>query len=397
MQTFEPKHSIKNLQSTITSVMKKTIIFSLIALIFAACSAGGGDDLASKKAQLATYQTQMDELKSKMTALEAEIAKMSEGVEQREIAKAVAVETLKASPFAHYIEVRGNVEAKQSQSVNAGMPGQLRRVLVEEGQQVSRGQLLAEIDASSMQESIKQMEINIAAAKTVYERQQKLWDQKIGSEIQLIQAKSSYESLVQQLASMKEQFKYAKITAPVGGTVDIVYLKTGQSVAPGMPVVNIVNTAELRAVGKVPDSYSSQVREGMAVKIILPDLGDTISSKVTLVSKAINQSSRTFTVESALPSRTNVKPNLYAILSINDQNVANTLVVSQNIIQSDEKGKFVLIAAQKDGKLRAVKRYVETGLSYNGKVQVTSGLQAGDQVISMGYQTVADGQLLVLE
>ncbi len=230
--------------------MKRTILFSIIALAFSACTSAGGDDLASKRTQLAAFQTQKNELEGKIQQLEVEIAKMSEGTVQREIAKAVALETLQTSPFSHYIEVRGNIEAKQSQSVNAGMPGQLKKVYVVEGQQISKGQLIAEVDATSMRESMRQLEINIETAKTVYERQQKLWDQKIGSEIQYIQAKSGYESLVQQLASVKQQFKYARITAPVGGTVDVVYLKTGQSVAPGMPVVNIVNTSDLRAVAK---------------------------------------------------------------------------------------------------------------------------------------------------
>lgn len=376
--------------------MKRTILFFIIALVFSACTSEVGDDLASKRAQLATIQTQKNELESQIAKLEAEIAKMSEGVEQREIAKAVALETLKTSPFSHFIEVRGNVEAKQSQSVNAGMPGQLKKVYVQEGQQVSKGQLIAEVDATSMRESMRQLEINIETAKTVYERQQKLWDQKIGSEIQYIQAKSGYESLVQQLASVKEQFKFARITAPVSGTVDAVYLKTGQSVAPGMPVVNIVNTSDLRAVAKVPDSYSEKVREGLSVKIILPDSKDTINSRILLVSKAINQLSRTFTVECALPARANIKPNMYALVSINDQNLSNALIVSENIVQADEKGKFILIAVEKDGKSRAEKRYVETGLSYNGKVQIKSGLAAGEKIISMGYQTVTDGQLLTL-
>jgi len=376
--------------------MKRTILFSIIALVFSACSSGGGDDLASKRAQLAAFQTQKNELESKILQLEGEIAKLSEGTVQREIAKAVALETLQTSAFSHFIEVRGNIEAKQSQSVNAGMPGQLKKVYVVEGQQVSRGQLIAEVDATSMRESMRQLEINIETAKTIYERQQKLWEQKIGSEIQYIQAKSGYESLVQQLASVKEQFKYARITAPVGGTVDVVYLKTGQSVAPGMPVVNIVNTSDLRAVAKVPDSYSDKVREGLSVKIILPDTKDTINSKIILVSKAINQMSRTFTVECALPVRAGIKPNQYALVSINDQNLSNALIVSENIVQSDEKGKFILIAIEKDGKSRAVKRYVETGLSYNGKIQIKSGLAAGEKIISMGYQTVTDGQLLTL-
>ena len=376
--------------------MKRTILFSIIALALSACTSGGGDDLASKRTQLAAFQTQKNELEGKIQQLEVEIAKMSEGTVQREIAKAVALETLQTSPFSHYIEVRGNIEAKQSQSVNAGMPGQLTKVYVVEGQQVSKGQLIAEIDATSMRESMRQLEINIETAKTVYERQQKLWDQKIGSEIQYIQAKSGYESLVQQLASVKQQFKYARITAPVGGTVDMVYLKTGQSVAPGMPVVNIVNTSDLRAVAKVPDSYSDKVREGLSVKIILPDTKDTINSKVILVSKAINPMSRTFTVECAVPARSNIKPNMYALVSINDQNLSNALVVSENIVQSDDKGKFVLIAVEKDGKPRAEKRYVVTGLSYNGKIQIKSGLNAGEKIISMGYQTVTDGQLLTL-
>lgn len=376
--------------------MKRTILFSIIALALSACTSGGGDDLASKRTQLAAFQTQKNELEGKIQQLEVEIAKMSEGTVQREIAKAVALETLQTSPFSHYIEVRGNIEAKQSQSVNAGMPGQLTKVYVVEGQQVSKGQLIAEIDATSMRESMRQLETNIETAKTVYERQQKLWDQKIGSEIQYIQAKSGYESLVQQLASVKQQFKYARITAPVGGTVDMVYLKTGQSVAPGMPVVNIVNTSDLRAVAKVPDSYSDKVREGLSVKIILPDTKDTINSKIILVSKAINQLSRTFTVECAVPARSNIKPNMYALVSINDQNLSNALIVSENIVQADEKGKFILIAVEKDGKSRAEKRYVVTGLSYNGKIQIKSGLNAGEKIISMGYQTVTDGQLLTL-
>ncbi len=376
--------------------MKKIFFLALLPLMFAACGGSQGGENASlegKKAQLAQYKSEMDALRGKIQALEAEIAEMEVASGQAAPARVVTVADVRTEVFSHFIDLQGTIEAENSMMVTAGMPGLIKKVYVKEGQNVTAGQLLAEVESGALDESIKQLEINLELAKTAYERQKSLFDQKIGTEIQYLQAKTAFESLQQQLVVLREQQKLTKITAPVGGTLDELYAKVGSAAAPGVPIATLVNTGDLRAKARVPDAYAGNVRRDAPVKVILPDLGDTIQSRVGFIGNAVNAYTRTFTVECSVPQRPNVKANMFARISINDQNIPNAVVLPENLVQSDYDGRrFVLVAVEEGGKKVARKRFVELGASYNGRVHITKGLGTGDRFISFGFQTVADGQ-----
>ena len=376
--------------------MKKILLLTLLPLMFVACGGSESTDNASlegKKAQLAQYRSEMDALRGKIQTLEAEISALEMASGQAAPARVVTVAEVRTQVFSHYIDLQGMIEAENSMMVTAGMPGLIKKIYVKEGQTITAGQLLAEVESGALDESIKQLEINLELAKTAYERQKSLFDQKIGTEIQFLQAKTNFESLQQQLVAMREQQKLTKITAPVGGTLDELYAKVGSAAAPGVPVATLVNTGDLRAKARVPDAYVGNVKRDVPVKVVLPDLGDTIQTRVSFIGNAVNAFTRTFTVECSVPQRPNIKANMFARLSINDQNIANAVVLPENLVQSDYDGRrFVLVAAEEGGKKFARKRYVELGASYNGQVHITKGLGIGDRYISFGFQTVADGQ-----
>lgn len=377
--------------------MKPHLLLSLlIFLLLSACTEpSGADAVKLKRKEIAAHKQSISALQEKIIVLEREIASISpDSAVQREIAKAVDIEVIKTSDFNHFIDLRGAVISEQSLRVDAGMPGMLKRVLVQKGQRVNKGQLIAEVEAASMEESLKQLQINADLAKTAYERQENLWNQKIGSEFQYLQAKTAYESVQQQIVSVQEQLKLSKVYAPVSGVVDDVYLKVGQNILPGMPLATLINLGDLRASALVPDNYMGLLRPGMEVTVKLPDIGETLNTRISNISAAINPMTRSFNVECKLPSKPNIKPNMYATLSIRSASFKDAIVVSENVVQQDEKGSFLLVIDDTEGNMRAQKRYVEKGLSYGGKTQILKGLKAGEQYISFGYQTVADGQLI---
>jgi RND family efflux transporter MFP subunit len=233
----------------------------------------------------------------------------------------------------------------------------------------------------------------LKTAQDLYNRQKGLWDQKIGTEVQFIQAKTNLESIEQRIATTNEQLAQTKIYAPISGTVDLVILKAGQSIAPGMPLCNIINLGDLKVKGSVTEAYAAKVRNGDVVNIFFPDLKKEIQSRVTYVSKSIDPMTRTFIVECKLPAGAEYRANMIAVMKITDYSNAKAIVVPVNVIQNGEEGEFVL-AAEKTGenKATAKKVMVKQGVNYNGMVEISSGLKAGDWIISTGYQNVNNGE-----
>lgn len=363
-------------------------VVAVVALL-AACSAATPDD---KKAQLEKLKTQQAEIAKQVQQLEKDMAKENP-TEVKVKLKDVAVTEVAPIKFDHYVQTQGSVEAEDNIAVSPKSPGVIVNVYVTEGQQVSKGQTLAQIDNSILAGSIESMKSQLALAKTVFERQENLWNQKIGTEVQYLEAKSRKETLERQLNSLQEQNNALRITAPINGTVDEVMAKIGEAVSPGQPAFRVVNTSDLKLTAKVSEAYSTQIKKGNKVKVSIPELKKDLESTVTFVGKTIDPLSRTFAVEIDLPSQKDLRPNMTGIVKVIFHTEPAALTIPINVVQ-DINGEKVVFVAEQDGKNTvARKKVVQVEGVYNGQAQV-SGLTAGEKIVTFGYQGLNDGEFL---
>lgn len=374
--------------------MKSTIYTRLsviaIAGVLAACSAATPDD---KKAQLEKLKSQEKEISKQIQQLEAEIAKTNPDSTTTVKSKEVSITVLTPRKFDHYVQTQGSVDAEDNIMVSAKSPGVVTAVYIKEGQQVSKGQVLAQIDNSVIIRSIEAQKAQLELAKTVFERQKNLWDQKIGTEVQYLQAKTNKESLEKQLESLNEQNDMTRIKAPINGTVDEISIKIGENIAPGMPAVRVVNTSDLKLIANVSEAYVTDIKKGNTAVISIPELKKEITAKVTFVGKTIDPLSRTFPVEIKLPANDNLRPNMTGILKVIFHTEPSTIVVPVNVVQELNKEKIVFVA-ETDGKQTVARKKVVTVEGVYDNLAQVKGLNAGDKVITFGYQGLNDGQVI---
>jgi membrane fusion protein, multidrug efflux system len=363
----------------------------IIAGLLAACSAASPDD--DKKARLGKLKEQQASITKEIQKLESEIVAESPDSATSVRAKDVAVTELKPQTFDHYVQTQGYVESENNILVSAESMGVVTKVLVTEGQQVSRGQTLAQIDNSVIMRSVESMESQLELATSVYERQKNLWDQKIGTEVQFLQAKTNKESLEKQLASLREQNEKSKIKSPINGTVDAVSVKAGENIAPGLPAVRVVNASDLKIQASVSEAYITRIKKGNKVRVSISELNKELDAKVTFVGKTIDILSRTFNVEVALPSEPNLRPNMTATVKIIFESVPSAVVVPINVIQEINNEKVVYVAEQKGNNAIASRRVVTIEGVYGNVAQV-KGLNVGDKLITIGYQGLNDGDFV---
>ncbi len=371
------------------------LIAGFTAFLLLACGGENDDSLAGKQAELTKLKTEQSETEAKIKALEGEIAKLDTTIKQDDRAVAVTVSPVVSENFKHYVEVQGSIDAKNSVMVSPKSGGVLTSVLVKEGDYVKQGATMARVDNSVMKESIAEVQNQLALANTVYEKQARLWEQKIGTEIQYLQAKNNKEALEKKIATLNTQLGQSNIAAPISGVVDQVIAKVGEMAAPGAPIARVVNLSNLKVVAKVADSYVASVKKGDEVIVKFPDLDQEYKARITFVSTTVDPLTRTFRIEANLPSSNSLKPNMLAQVQINDATKKDALVIDQNLVQSTENGTVVYVAENEGGKKVAKSRTVKTGLSYNGQIEILAGLKAGDQLITQGYQDVADGQAVI--
>ncbi|RYF50552.1 MAG: efflux RND transporter periplasmic adaptor subunit, partial [Cytophagaceae bacterium] len=365
--------------------MKTYYAIALVSLL-TACSQEKKTDVQGKREELTALKSQQTELTTKIKTLEADLAKLEPKKQDNERVKDVSVAPLSASTFKHFVELQGTIDAKNNVQVSPKSGGVVTSVFVKEGDQVRAGQAIAKVDDQLLRESMSELKTQLSLVNTIYEKQASLWKQQIGTEIQYLQAKNNKESLERRMSTLNAQLSQSTVTAPISGVVDQVMIKIGQSAAPGMPLVRIVNLSQLKVVAKVSDTYSGSVRKGDLVLIEFPDLKKTLNSRISFVATTVDPLSRTFTIEAPLPSDNALKPNMLARIKINDETKANAIVINQNLIQSTENGQLVYVAVNEGGKKVAKARTVKTGQSYGGQIAVTQGLQAGDQLVTAGYQ-----------
>lgn len=373
-------------KSSIYGVVSALVLAGLLA----ACSAASSDN--DKKSRLEKLKKDQLSLTKEIKKLEAEVA-MENPDSVSVKAKEVVVKELQTSKFDHYIQTQGSIESVENIQVSSKSPGVITSVLVREGDVVKKGQILAQIDNSLVLSSIEEVKASLDLAKTVYERQKNLWDQKIGTEVQYLQTKNNKEGLEKRLASLSEQNDQTRIKSPISGVVDEVTVKTGQNIMPGQPAVRVVNDSDLKVKANVSEAYVLNVKKGDKVIVNVPDLKKDIEAKVTFVGRNIDQLSRTFTVEAKVPSGAYLRPNMSVILKIVYESFPAATVVPVSVVQELNGEKVVFVATPKGTTAVATRKPVVVEGVFDGKAQV-KGLNIGDKIITVGFQGLSDGQII---
>jgi membrane fusion protein (multidrug efflux system) len=365
-------------------------ILAVLIIFMASCS--NQETEQSIKDQITTYKKDVGVMNQKIAELEKKLKTMNSGEEITEKIP-VEVETISFKPFNHFIQVSGSAEAVKEAFISPEMAGQIREIYVNEGDYVEKGRLLAKLNSDITESSIVDLESSLALATTVYEKQARLWEQGIGSEIQYLTAKNNKESLSQKLVTLKAQLDMAMVKSPVSGIVDVIYRKKGEMAMPGAQFMQIVNLEELYINADVSESYLSQVNEGETVKVEFPVYPDmSIDVPIYRKGNIINPNNRTFTIQLKLKNADHrLKPNLLSIINIRDFSADSAVVVPSAIIKQDITGSYIYTMQQAGDKLIAKKKYVTPGQFYQDKTMVVEGIQPGQQIIVGGYNEVSDG------
>jgi len=394
-------------------ILKASIVAAFV-LTLAAC----GSSTKESNASLTDKKVELQKLKDQQKKLEDEIAKIDTAAGKAEKAKLVTLATIGPESFTHYIDLQGKIESLNISYIapRNGTGGVVKAVYVKRGDKVRKGQPLLKLDDAITRQSllaaeqgVETIKTQLAYAKDIYQRQKNLWDQKIGTEVQLINAQTNVQTTESQLKSAQEQLKinkeqlsFANVLSDVDGVAEDVNVRVGEvftGIIPGTsnPQIKIVNNSNLKATVNIPENYLGKVNVGSKVKITLPDLNKTIDATVTVTGKSIDPVNRSFFVEAKLPQSTDLRPNQIALVRIQDYNINNSITVPVNTIQSDEKGKFVMVAVKEDGKTVAKKKTVVIGQFYGDKMEIKSGLQAGDVVVTDGFQSLYEGQAITTD
>lgn len=377
-----------------------------IVLMLAACggSAGGNKALEEKKKRYEELKAEQSKISDELTKLEKEIAALDTSAVRAEKPKLVTLAALQPGTFTHFIDLQGKVDAENIAYVSPrGQGGTVRAIYIKQGDRVRKGQLLLKLDDAVQRQQIEAMNVQLNLAKTTYERRKNLWDQKIGTEIELIKAKSDMENLQKQIDVLKEQLDQSNVYAAIGGEIEQMNVKVGESFSPMSAAnpatgIRIVNTGSLKVTANVPENYQGRVKEGSNVNITLPeDRNKSINAKVSVAGRVIDPNSRSFYIESRITGNKDFRPGQLALVRIQDYSAANTITIPLSTIQNDEKGKYVMIASNEGGKKVARKKPVEIGQMYADQLEVKSGLQAGEQLIVEGFQGLYDGQAITTD
>ncbi|MCP9236265.1 efflux RND transporter periplasmic adaptor subunit [Lewinella sp. JB7] len=346
---------------------------------------------------LRTRRAELRELTKEVENLEQRLAEVDPSFAPN--ATLVAYETVAPSSFTNFAEVQATVRASESAVASPEIPGRILRMNFEEGDPIRKGQLVATLDVEGTETQRAELETAASLAKTIYERQQKLWEQNIGSEIQYLQAKNNYERLQQQLKSIDVQASKRNVYAPLSGTVDQVMMRTGESAMPGAPILSIISTNDLDVVADAPEDLLTKVRLRQQVRVRVPALDLEFEAPVSRIGRTVDPANRTFEIEVDVPRQyvNQLKANLLAEVEVLDFAAEDLIVVSQDQIQQDVDGqRYVFTAEEVDGETVARKTYVRTGRSYNNRAVVESGLTAGARIITSGSRGLTDGQPISL-
>ncbi|MGD9346016.1 MAG: efflux RND transporter periplasmic adaptor subunit [Candidatus Aminicenantes bacterium] len=373
--------------------MKKVTLLAILgAILLTAC---GPRD---KRSQLQRLERQRDALTEQIEQLKAELAQVDISESKlREPVMYVSVHKVAPELFRHFIKVQGTVESDNNIMIPAQTSGVVEKIFVDEGDRVTKGQLLAELDGAIYESNIAEVENALELANTIYERRKRLWDKNIGSEIEFLQAKNNKENLEKRLETLQEQYRLTKITSPINGSVDNILIKEGEMAAAGMGAIRIVQLSELKVSASLSENYVSRVKKNDIVHVEIPVLGLEFEQSIDAVSQVIDPDNRTFEIEIKIPRvLERIKPNMLAVVTINDYKNPQALIVPQNIIQKTDSHHFLFVANEQNGEWIAKKRVVRSGESYNNRIEILDGIEEGDIVITFGFQNLADGQTVTV-
>lgn len=394
----------------------KITFAAVLAVSLVACGAGKKDEkgaLTDKKVELEKLKKEQEDISKKIATLEKEIEALDSTAVK---AKLVSVTTIGNDSFSHYIDLQGKIDAQDiSYAAPSGQGGVVKQIFVKPGSRVGKGQLIMKLDdalarqgLAAAQTQISGLESALRTAQTKYERQQNLWKENIGTELQVIDAKNAVDQAQSQLNAARaniriqqEQVNLSNVYAGISGVVDQMNVKVGEFFSPGGDPtrgIRIVNTGDLKLMVDVPENYLGKVVEGNTLEVRLPESNNkVITTKVTVAGKFIDPNKRSFSVEAKLPSDKDLRANQIAMVRIKDYQSNNTITIPVNTLQNDEKGKFVMVAVQEGKKLIARKKQIVIGELYGGELEVKSGLAQGDSLVTEGFQNLYDGQVITTE
>ncbi|MCG9971226.1 efflux RND transporter periplasmic adaptor subunit [Christiangramia crocea] len=382
--------------------MKKFILLTGIIGLFVACgnneersiedviSTQDLSEIRAKKAELSNLQS---ELSKEIDQLDEAIKKLDKN---RNFAL-VSIDTLNQQKFKHYAEVQGNVATDENIIIYPEYSGILTSVKVNEGERVSRGQILAVIDDGGLKNQLAQMEAQARLAKTTYERQQRLWEQNIGSEIQYLEAKTNYEALESSVNQLKSQLAKTVVRAPFSGVIDDVISEQGEVVNPGQnQLFRLISLDKMYVEAEVPENYLSKIQKGTDVKVQISSVGKEFEGQVSQVGNNINPNNRTFRIEVSVPNEKGmIKPNQIATIKLNDYTSDTAIVIPESSIQKNAMGESLVYLYKPNGNSgigTAEKAVVEVGYTYNDSIEVKNGINTGDILITEGAKNLRDGQ-----
>jgi membrane fusion protein (multidrug efflux system) len=390
------------------------VLFITATLTIASCGSKteGGGSLAEKKAAIEKLKKEQSAIGDKITALEKELTLLDTSSTKEDVAKLVGVSAVITQNFAHYIDLQGRVDADEISYISPRLGGgQVRAIYVKRGDYVKKGQLLLKLDdaivkqqIAASKQSTETLKTQLTLAKDVYNRRNNLWKEGIGTEIELITARTNVESLEKQLNAANENIKVQQeqasgtnVYSDVDGIADEVNVRVGEMFTGfmgNMPQIKIVNTGSLKVITDIPENYSGKVKQGSSLVVTMPDINKTFNTTISVSGRVIDPNNRSFRAEAKLPQDAAIRPNQIAQVKILDYSAPNAIAIPVNTVSTDEKGKYVYVAVTEGGKLIARKKQIVVGELYNELIEVRSGLTAGEQLITDGYQNIYDGQLL---
>lgn len=378
------------------------ILGSIMIITLLSCGGNPAATLKEKKATLENLKKEQSSLNDKIIALEADIINSDPSFKKVEKSKLVALSTIVEQPFTHYIDLQGKIDAVNITYVapRNGSGGLVKELLVKKGDYVRKGQTLLKLDDVLFRRQLDQLQTQLNYAKDLFRRQQNLWNENIGTEVQLITAKNNVDNLERQISIVKEQQSFCNVTADIEGVLDDVNIRVGElftGVSAAGPQIKIVNTRDLKAVTQIPENYLEKVKVGSHIKITLPDINKTIDAAVSVSGKLIDANSRSFYVEARLSPDKDLRPNQIALVNIRDYYNPNAISIPVNTLQTDDKGKYVMVAVNQNGILKAHKKIVIAGELYGDKIEIKSGLDKGDELITEGFQSLYEGQLITTD
>jgi membrane fusion protein, multidrug efflux system len=386
-----------------------------IAIFSIACNSNSKEttgSLSEKKTALEKLKKDQIALASNITKLEAEISKLDTTAAQDNLAKLVAIAPVVASNFIHTIDIQGHVEAENISYISPRLgPGQVKALFIKKGDYVKKGQLVLRLDDAVIKQAIAATKSNfgmiqtqLTTAKDIYNRTGNLWKQGIGTELQLIGARTNVETLEKQLHAAEEGVKVQQeqasamnVYSDVEGIVEDLNIRVGETFIGASafgPQIKIVNLSNLKVVADIPDNYSGKVKVGSKITVVLPDINKTYNSTISISGKVINPNNRSFIAEAKLPSDATIRPNQLAQVKIQDYAASNAIVIPINTVQTDEKGKFVFVAVKENNKLIARKKQVTVGEINDKNIEIKSGLLVADNLVTEAYQSIYDGQVI---